>query len=322
MSTNERPFFMPGMHPVELGKYVIVTAPIFRLFTALCRWMIGLKSGCIVYGQSRIGKTWSITALTSMLKKEFGDISILSHSMLEHQKRTEKEFFRNMLGSFEHARADLGNAGQKFDVMIDFLVEEANKNDCKRLLLFIDEAQWLKAIEYGYLRGIFNMLQKRDVLPMFVLVGDDSLYKEYETYKTLNNKEITGRFMNEIYQFRGARTEKEVHIALHGYDITEAPEGSGWTFTKYFFPSAYESGWRLASQAKILRNTYTEIIREENKQKSTIEIPMSHLAPAVQHLLTTYSDLDIKAPIFSRDAWYEALDFAIRPTHRRPPSKK
>lgn len=305
--TTLRPVFGPGMHPVELGKYYVITPSIFKLFSSLCIWIQGMRPGCIVYGFSRIGKTRAIDALVNLLPEELSDLAVIRHSMLEHQKRTEKEFFRNILSSIMHERAEYGNAGTKRDILVDYITEQANLNPQKRVVLFIDEAQWIKTIEYGYLRGVYNSLDERGITPMFVLVGDRSLHKQYLEYKTTGNREIMGRFMSEKFEFNGVRGEDEVKLVLHSYDTIEAPQGSGWSFTRYYFPSAFDAGWRLTSQSKNVWSTFSEIMKENNHGR--VEIYMSDLAPAVQYFLTMCGDLKSISPVIGRDFWHCAFRY-------------
>lgn len=302
-----RPVFGHGMHPVEIGKYYVITPTIYKLHLSLCKWMKGMRPGCIVYGFSRTGKSHAIVALSDLLPKEFKDLSALKHSMLQHQRLTEKEFFRNILASFQHARAEYGNAGTKRDVLVDYITEQANANEQQRAVIFIDEAQWVRPIEYGYLRGVYNSLIDRGVAPMFVLVGDRELHKEYLNYKKYENYEIIGRFMSSSFEFGGIKGEAEINLVLHGYDCTEAPQNSGWSFTRYYFPSAFDAGWRLTSQTKNLWYTYCDMIKEIKKSRE--EIYMSDLAPAVQYFLTEFSDLEKTSLTIAPECWREAFDF-------------
>ena len=305
ISPNERNHFPAGMHPVELGAYTIITASIFKLFRSLCKWMVQLRPGCIVHGRSRVGKSHSILALTQMLPKEFPGLRVLNHDMKMHEKRTEKQFYRDMLVSFEHEEAESGDAAKKVSVIIDFLTEEAFKNQQKRIVIFIDEAQWLTEIEYGYLRGVYNSLVRRKIIPMFVLVGDEVLKEEYKKYRDCNNHQITGRFMSEIFLFEGLKSEEEVRLALNGYDITEAPSESGWSFTRYFFPMAYECGWRLASQAKTFWGSYCEAMNQ--KKVKQLEIFMSDFTPVVENFLCTYNRFDVEHMVVSPEYWKKAF---------------
>ena len=50
---------------------------------------------------------------------------------------------------------------------------------------------------------------------------------------------------------------------LKGYDDeSEYPEASGCSFTRYFFPSGFEAGWRLAGEAKVLWEAFQHVRAE------------------------------------------------------------
>jgi len=45
--------------------------------------------------------------------------------------------------------------------------------------------------------------------------------------------------------FHGILSAADVGTCLHGYDEeSEHPADSGWSLTRYYFPAAFESGFR------------------------------------------------------------------------------
>lgn len=299
MDKLNRPEYEGGLHPaLKRDEFIIITAAIARLYDALCKWMDALRSGCAVYGDPRIGKSSAIDALILLIERNFQSISAFKYNMQEHQIQTEKEFFRNILTSFGHARANKGNAGEKFDTIVDFLTEEAYKDSLRRLVIFIDEAQWLTDQQYRYLRGIYNTIHDRGVVPLFVLVGDFGLFEKYDQFK-VSHREITGRFMRNLYNFRGILSEEEVRIALNCYDTTT---DGGCPFSRYFFTTAFDDGWCLASESKVVWETFCKLDKHEDK-----EIYMSDFVPVVQYILRNFSDINAKSPMLVWDRWEEAF---------------
>ena len=59
---------------------------------------------------------------------------------------------------------------------------------------------------------------------------------------------VVSRFMVHELAFHGARNAEDCATCLQGYDLQEFPQGSGWAHTRFFFPSAYAAGFRLADE--------------------------------------------------------------------------
>ncbi|MEK3915683.1 hypothetical protein [Paenibacillus sp. FSL H7-0331] len=68
-------------------------------------------------------------------------------------------------------------------------------------------------------------------------------------FKTANADQIVEHFMTMEHKFFGIRSEEDIQTLLTCYvdpDKSEYPAGSGWSFTRYYFPEAYATGSRLA----------------------------------------------------------------------------
>ena len=61
--------------------------------------------------------------------------------------------------------------------------------------------------------------------------------------------EIVARLMVEELAFYGIRNTQDVATCLNGYDQTAYPEGSPWSFTRFYIPQAFDAGYRLTSDA-------------------------------------------------------------------------
>lgn len=315
--TDPRPYYQHGTHPVEIGRvYKINTGSTFRLYKTTCKWILGARSGCLVYGTSTIGKSHAIEVVKDFLRDKFPKMRVLLFEVQKHKNRTEKEFFRNMLLSFEHEKANSGNAGEKLQTIVDFIVEEAHSNIEKRILIFVDEAQWLIEDEYGYLRGLYNWLINRKIVPFFILVGSEKLYKNYKEYLEREEFDIIGRFMNDVLHFEGIKSEKQLSLALHSYDITENPGEKGWSYSRYFYTAAYDKGWRLRQESHTFWTTYLEILNElqtrDGIKRKAIKPNLfaSHFTRAVEYVFREISDFHELSPDITTDQWRKALLYA------------
>ena len=81
------------------------------------------------------------------------------------------------------------------------------------------------------------------------LVGQPELVEKKNFLEESGRYEIIGRFMNEEFQFHGIRSKDEMAIILHTYDEnTEFPNGTGCSYTEYFFPEAFNLDWRIENE--------------------------------------------------------------------------
>lgn len=302
-----RPRVAVGSHPVETGRYVISTPPLNVLYDKVKRWVGSRLRGCLIYGKQRFGKTWAIKYLVARLPVDFGaKLPILSLNIREYRVPTETSFFGDLLDEVGHA-FNKGNASAKRNRLREFLHEQAMRGN-NRLIAILDEAQKLHEIQYRWLVDLHNELDKRGVTTTWLLVGQEELLHQREVFKR-KQRQLIGRFMVQEHCFTGLVSVHDFRQCLLCYDdgqLTEHPRGSGWSFTRYFFPAAFENGWRLATQAETLWQTFAEV-RTERRLPVTAEVPMQYFAGAVEHALTTYGCLDELPDPISVNMWKEAI---------------
>jgi hypothetical protein len=61
--------------------------------------------------------------------------------------------------------------------------------------------------------------------------------------------------MVEELAFYGIRNAEDVATCLNGYDQSAYPEGSRWSFTRFYIPQAFDAGYRLVNDAGALWQT-------------------------------------------------------------------
>ena len=101
---------------------------------------------------------------------------------------------------------------------------------------------------------------------------------------------------------------KEMEYCLSGYDATEFPSGSGWTFTAYFFPESYAAGWRAASLSEAIWNAFLDVLSSLSLPKNP-EIPMEYFARTVERLFRLYQDRAVHLDGISHFQIIEAINF-------------
>jgi hypothetical protein len=113
--------------------------------------------------------------------------------------------------------------------------------------------------------------------------------------------------MIHLHEFTGLRNANDFKYCLNGYDTeSEYPEGTGWSFTQYFFPTGFEAGWRLASEAKKLWDAFQQV-RAEAQLPGKTEIPMQYFSRTIEHALRHYTTTECGTPTISLNQWKDAI---------------
>jgi hypothetical protein len=284
-----RPLIPTGVHPIETGQYLIPTNSILNMFKEVCRWINYRIPGGIIYGRPRLGKTRAIKYLVHVLPQEYGESMPIFHIKSLHSKMAnESAFFETLLKDVGHGLPFSGKPGVKRDRLFKFLWEIGNSSKQKRIVMFIDEAQCLHDLQYGWLMDIFNELDQAGVSMTFILVGQEQLVHQRSAYIQSRKDQIIGRFMVQDYRFKGIKTVDDIRVCLNCFDeISEYPENSGCSFTQYYFPKAFACGDRLEDFADDLFDLFTTFNREA-KLSSSIEIPMQYLMTTMEFALREY----------------------------------
>lgn len=189
----------------------------------------------------------------------------------------------------------------------EYLIEKVERSNQNRLILFIDEAQKLHEPHYRWLIDIHNELDSHNIVLIVLLVGQEELGHQLTAFQAADKTQIVGRFMVQRFTFRGMRSAKDLEICLGNYDRgSEYPPGSKCSFTRYYFPEAFDSGFRLASYAEILWQAFREV-REAEHLPITTEIPMQYFCRTVEYVLARFGTLESLTRDLSLNQWKQAI---------------
>lgn len=307
-TTTSRPHVPNGAHPIYTGKYLLPTPPLSKLCDHIRRWLDMRAPGAMVEGPQRFGKTRSIKFSIKELKHTHGDnFPVFSFDCRDYRFPSDSVFFGDILDDLGHSLSRSGTAAARRTRLIQYLCSQAAETDHRRLVLIADEAQNLRQIHYKWLVDVYNELERKDIIPTMILVGQPELVHQRDAFDQAKQKQIVGRFMVHHHHFNGLRSASDLKYCLKGYDEgSEYPELSGWSFTRYFFPHAFDSGWRLTGQDKMLWLAFQDI-RAEAQLPGKAELPMQYVARTIEYVLRQFSNLDDHVAPLSLNQWKEAI---------------
>src|SRR3546814_11279499 len=104
-------------------------------------------------------------------------------------------------------------------------------------------------------------------------LGTQQLQQQSQVFILGNNTHLSTRFFGYQARFRGIRSATELAHVLDGFDTqTDWPADSGISYTHYFFPGAFQGGFRFANHAETLWSTYLELAPLSIREKWEVKI--------------------------------------------------
>lgn len=133
---------------------------------------------------------------------------------------------------------------------------------------------------------IYNELDRSKISMTVISVGQEELLSRRTFFLEQKKSQIIGRFMTKEHIQRYSYTRfDEIQLCLKCYDqVSEFPEGSGWSFTRCYFPQAFDDGVRLEKSAIELYYLFKRL-RREYRLSNNLEIPMEYFAYTVENAM-------------------------------------
>lgn len=303
---GQRPISL-DKHPIAQRSYRIGTSAIEQFYRLVIKCLRYRIPGALIYARPRFGKTYAIEYIRLLLERERWQIPTF-HVQCEYKLRhSEGAFFTNLLQAVRYPSPQQGTNAAKRARLNHKIREHAHSLSANRVIFFSDEAQRYNNNEYEWLRDVHDTLARDGIRLITFLVGQPQLLSQKATFQESGEEQIVARFMIEQLHFRGVESAEDAATCLQGYDETEYPEKSGWTFTCFFFPKAFEAGMRLCDQAHHLWNAFAEM-HYAARLVGDIEIPMEYFSRAVEIVLIEFTAKDTANLQLDANVWRFAVE--------------
>lgn len=292
-------------HPMTLKTYIVPTPTIDALVERVKKLIRLRTPGAIIYGFPRFGKTYSIRYVISTLRVDYPKSVFISFGCEKKKTPSEDAFFTNLLIGAGHKH--LGGTNPRKRVrLIEKICQMVDGSGYNWVVFFADEAQRLDVIEYEWLRDVHDSLERKGIRMLTLSVGQPQLLNVKSALRQSGQTQIVLRFMITEMRFDGLRTPDDFATCLQAYDQAEYPLGSGWTYTRFFFPEAWAAGLRLVDQAGQLWSAFHRAHRLAGFNFE-MEVPMQYFAYAVEIAFSEKMHLDGPAFEFTSEIWDEAV---------------
>lgn len=271
-------------HPLSRRTYRVATAAIENCWMLVSKCLQYRIPGALIYGESRLGKTYAIEYLRMLIQRELPAVPTF-HVQAEHKvSRSEGAFFSCLLRAVRHPEPDAGRNSGKRKALHDRLLAVAEAQSSSTVVFFCDEAQRYSLHEYEWLRDVHDELAQSGVRLTTFLFGQEQLCDKRARFQASGDTQIVKRFMVETLRFRGVCSMEDAATCLKSYDEHEYPPGSGWSFTRYYFPYAFDAGLRLERCAPLLWAAFA-VAHQNATLAGAVEIPMEYFSRAVEAVL-------------------------------------
>jgi len=300
-----RPRIDEETHPVFNGLFVLPTRACLALLDYII-FFVAMRMSAAFVAPPRYGKTMAGEFIKIHIPKEGAKgARVYKIDMAYYKHSTKNNFFEHLLKQVKHALWNEGKHAAKVDRFKAFLIDAARANKVTRVVLLFDEAQLLTIEDFEWLKEVHNELEKEHVKMITFLFGQRELEARREVLKDLNRPDITARFMFKIFNFPGIDSEDDLQVLMDCYDHeSEFPEGSGWSYTRFFWPAAFEAGWRLSSEANTL---WKHLTAARSKAGLRGPFTMEIVVRVIEYVVRSAQSMESKPPALA-ELWPDAVE--------------
>lgn len=299
-----------NLHPVVMNRVILPTPPVKATCNIVLQVVTHRDPGTMFVGAFRSGKSVAIIAIQAELKRCLPQHAVFSLIAKTHDKPSETNFYADLIGDLRQGAAAGGKINERRHVIINVLKTEAQlkRGDC--VVLLVDEAQCWGERELTMLRDIGNDVEKLGISLVTILFGDHNLVALRHAMVKRGRQDLFGRFLMTQYSFPGISSQGELFETLSLYndpEVAEYPAKSGITYSEFFSPGEYRTGWRLDSEADLAWAAFKSIAARSSR--SPTNIGMAWISNAIRNYL--FSQLAPDPDDFPRsksELWLECVE--------------
>ncbi|WP_445143366.1 AAA family ATPase [Dyella sp. Tek66A03] len=294
-------------HPVITESAILPTRPVRDASARITRLSRKARGSIAWWADPVTGKSYCIRAIKKVLERDFTGAGIVHFQAVEDQQQAEGRLLITILRAIGFSHKIARDLADKRDQVKHALI--ALSGDLRRIFIIIDEAQELSNKEFAWLKAVVNEVSEAGVRVTTILFGQRELQGRKNDLKTHGRSDLCERFMKVLLEFRGVRKERDFTVVCDAIDrLSEYPEGSGWTYARFLFPRAFDSGFRFVSVAPLCWEKIREIVPPVILKKG---LPMQVISSFFAHLCMARADNDGPGMTFSPNDISKALGAAL-----------
>ncbi|MDK2776553.1 MAG: ATP-binding protein [Pseudomonadota bacterium] len=280
LSSDERETIRRS-HPIAERNYKVLTPTIENTYKII-RDRVGMRrTGALLYAAPRTGKTMCASIVEVLLNLEFDHTYVIRFTADSRgSARNDVAIVRDILEG-----DGLIFRTQKYQDLLSKLIIHiktmTNSIGGNQFVLIIDEMQMLSEDDYRVLLVLQNRLELHQISMTTIGFAQPEILERISAMIVTKALNLIARFLCEPIQFEGCN-ESDIKNILSVYDNEKRyPEESQWTYTRFYFPQAYEAGFRLANFERMI----WEALSDATRPLGTVSIPMEYLTRTIEYIL-------------------------------------
>jgi hypothetical protein len=267
-------------HPIREREYILPTPMMERTYKIIREVVWARRTGSVFYASPRTGKTRCAFGAKISLEAEFPKTFVSLLSARRTRQASASHMCRLILEAEHHALSSRPDAALLFsNALADIEIKTKSKGGAQFVLL-IDEIQLLNQLDLEQLFCFHNALELRKIRMTTISFAQPEIVHLRSALLASHDTQIIARFLSDLVHFEGCSSMKDLTRILESYDInSEFPDGSGWSYTRFFAPIAFKNGFLLERYADTI---WSEL---NNANSGAGTLPMEHTCLTVEYLL-------------------------------------
>lgn len=268
-------------HPILEREYTLPTPMMQRTYGIVRERVWARRTGVVFHASPRMGKTRCAMAIKELIMTEFPRTHVTLLSVRNAVRPSGGHMYRLILEAENHALSGRPNTDRLFENAKADILMKTSLKDGSQFVLLIDEMQLLNNTDLQQLVCFHNALDLAKVRMTTISFAQPEIMHRRSALMTTNDRQIIARFLSEPVAFEGCTSMAELRTLLAAYDdASEYPEGSGWSYTRFFFPVAFAHGFRLANHVACIWSALSDAAGFGSNG-----MPMEHVCLTIEHLL-------------------------------------
>ena len=294
-------------HPLLTASEVLITPPIVELYLQIKRTVQLKEPSCCFTAPSGSGKTSALNLIAKMLKNEIPGLPVYLHDTQNQQYPSIRAFFKNFLNTLKHGEM----RGETYDLRLrvtNRLVDDAIQSGLNLVVLLMDESQAMSLQDFVFLKDIDNSLDRDGVKLITVMMGQaPDFARVVQSLHDRQRLDLIARFTMRAFTFRCFENQFDIEKVFDSIDTLCFPQNSPVTWTQFFFPHAFASGFRIKNESSRFMSA---LFAAAPTKADFFSFPARQLFFAIRSFMVDNASSDAPNMQLEKDTWEKAVRYA------------
>jgi hypothetical protein len=290
-------------HPLVTNDYKVLTPSMPIVLEATMDAVMLHKRSLFFKAMPQMGKTQTCLFAAKAIE-EFHDFQDRLVIVVTADPRGEESILKNIARTSMLKLPSRPNLSCVRSSVLAYIESRLRSLNGRHIVLFIDEMQALTLADFENLQFLQNELGLRNIGVTTIGFGQTQIEATISLLREQGRPELIARFLNEECDLPRCMDHFWMAAALSMFDEhLTYPVGSDCSFTRFFLPQAYESGFRLTGSA----NEIHQIMKEAAKKATLAVLPTVYVLEVFRLILIRLRTKDSSEFELKDDAIWDAV---------------